>query len=65
MEKLYHKGVMKTKCDDCQFVCITQESYYRLVLRKIGRELLMTNLCPAGFSIRVKKISGGTKRKVN
>ena len=24
MEKLYHKGVMKTVQDDCQFVCITQ-----------------------------------------
>ncbi|XP_065348320.1 rap guanine nucleotide exchange factor 2 isoform X2 [Cloeon dipterum] len=30
MEKLYHRGVMKTKCDDCQFVCITQEAYYRI-----------------------------------
>lgn len=29
MEKLYHKGVMITKCDDCQFVCITQSDYYR------------------------------------
>ncbi|RZF43997.1 hypothetical protein LSTR_LSTR007269 [Laodelphax striatellus] len=30
MEKLYHRGVMKTKCDDCQFVCITQTDYYRI-----------------------------------
>ncbi|XP_022902879.1 rap guanine nucleotide exchange factor 6 isoform X4 [Onthophagus taurus] len=30
MEKLYHKGVMKTRCDDCQFVCITQQDYYRI-----------------------------------
>ncbi|XP_055310554.1 rap guanine nucleotide exchange factor 2 isoform X11 [Sitodiplosis mosellana] len=30
MDKLYHKGVMKTKCDDCQFVCITQTDYYRI-----------------------------------
>lgn len=29
MDKLYHKGVMRTKCDDCQFVCITQSDYYR------------------------------------
>lgn len=29
MEKLYHKGVMRTKCDDCQFICITQSDYYR------------------------------------
>ncbi|XP_039275936.1 rap guanine nucleotide exchange factor 2 [Nilaparvata lugens] len=30
MEKLYHRGVMKTRCDDCQFVCITQTDYYRI-----------------------------------
>lgn len=29
MDKLYHKGVMHTKCDDCQFVCVTQSDYYR------------------------------------
>lgn len=31
MDKLYHKGVMITKCDDCQFVCITQSDYYRIL----------------------------------
>ncbi|VEN33718.1 unnamed protein product [Callosobruchus maculatus] len=31
MDKLYHKGVMYTKCDDCQFVCITQSDYYRIL----------------------------------
>nr|CAI5855943.1 unnamed protein product [Callosobruchus analis] len=31
MDKLYHKGVMFTKCDDCQFVCITQSDYYRIL----------------------------------
>lgn len=31
MEKLYHKGVMRTKCEDCQFVCITQQDYYRIL----------------------------------
>ncbi|GAB0092081.1 rap guanine nucleotide exchange factor 2 [Sergentomyia squamirostris] len=30
MDKLYHQGVMRTKCDDCQFVCITQTDYYRI-----------------------------------
>ncbi|KAL1459965.1 hypothetical protein WDU94_011910 [Cyamophila willieti] len=30
MEKLYHEGVMRTRCDDCQFVCITQTDYYRI-----------------------------------
>ncbi|XP_050515980.1 rap guanine nucleotide exchange factor 6-like isoform X2 [Diabrotica virgifera virgifera] len=31
MDKLYHKGVMVTKQDDCQFVCITQSDYYRIL----------------------------------
>lgn len=31
MERLFHKGVMRTKCDDCQFVCITQNEYYRIL----------------------------------
>ena len=31
MDKLYHSGVMRTKCDDCQFVCITQTDYYRIL----------------------------------
>ena len=31
MEKLYHQGVMRTKTDDCQFVCITQTDYYRIL----------------------------------
>ena len=31
MNKLYHLGVMKTVQDDCQFVCITQSDYYRIL----------------------------------
>ncbi|XP_045464379.1 rap guanine nucleotide exchange factor 2 isoform X5 [Harmonia axyridis] len=31
MDKLYHKGIMKTRTDDCQFVCITQSDYYRIL----------------------------------
>ncbi|XP_072929869.1 rap guanine nucleotide exchange factor 2 [Epargyreus clarus] len=31
LEKLYHRGVMTTRCDDCQFVCITQSDYYRIL----------------------------------
>lgn len=30
MVKLYHRGVMRTTCHDCQFVCITQTDYYRI-----------------------------------
>ena len=31
MEKLYHRGVMRTCQDDCQFVCVTQSDYYRIL----------------------------------
>ncbi|CAL1529208.1 unnamed protein product [Lymnaea stagnalis] len=31
MEKLYHQGVMKTIVNDCQFVCIAQSSYYKIL----------------------------------
>ena len=31
MEKLYHKGVMRTTVDDCQFVCIAQNDYYKIL----------------------------------
>ena len=27
----YHQGVMTTVVDDCQFVCITQTDYYRIL----------------------------------
>ncbi|XP_059174885.1 rap guanine nucleotide exchange factor 6-like isoform X3 [Physella acuta] len=31
MEKLYHQGVMRTIVNDCQFVCIAQSSYYKIL----------------------------------
>ena len=31
MEKLHHKGVMCTRADNCQFVCIAQSDYYRIL----------------------------------
>lgn len=30
LDKFHHKGVMRTKTQDCQFVCITQSDYYRI-----------------------------------
>ncbi|XP_015191609.1 PREDICTED: rap guanine nucleotide exchange factor 2-like isoform X4 [Polistes dominula] len=30
MDRLLHQGVMRTKCDDCQFVCVTQADYFRI-----------------------------------
>ncbi|XP_045408575.1 rap guanine nucleotide exchange factor 2-like [Lemur catta] len=31
MDKQYMKGVMRTKVDDCQFVCIAQQDYCRIL----------------------------------
>lgn len=31
MEKMYHKGMMRTKVDDCQFVCIAQNDYFQIL----------------------------------
>ncbi|KAK3739736.1 hypothetical protein QZH41_016184, partial [Actinostola sp. cb2023] len=31
LKKMHHKGVMKTRVDDCQFVCIAQSDYYRIL----------------------------------
>ncbi|CAL1272986.1 unnamed protein product [Larinioides sclopetarius] len=31
MEKMYQKGVMRTKCEDCQFVCVAQSDYYKIL----------------------------------
>jgi len=31
MSKMYHTGVMTTVVDDCQFVCITQTDYYKIL----------------------------------
>ena len=30
MQKMFHNGVMHTLVDDCQFVCIEQQDYYRI-----------------------------------
>ncbi|XP_042148250.1 rap guanine nucleotide exchange factor isoform X4 [Ixodes scapularis] len=32
-EKMHHQGTMRTKLDDCQFVCIAQGDYYRILHR--------------------------------
>ncbi|GLG96449.1 Guanine nucleotide-releasing factor 2 [Gryllus bimaculatus] len=63
MDKLYHRGVMRTRCDDCQFVCITQSDYYRILHQgeentrrheEGGRLVLVTELRGA--------LDGGSRR---
>jgi len=56
MEKMYHRGVMRTKVDDCQFVCVTQADYYRILSQgeesqkrhedENGKVVLVTELRP-------------------
>lgn len=31
LKKMRHKGIMKTRVDDCQFVCVAQADYYRIL----------------------------------
>ncbi|XP_011309778.1 rap guanine nucleotide exchange factor 6 isoform X5 [Fopius arisanus] len=63
MERLLHKGVMRTKCNDCQFVCVTQADYFRIQHQgeentrrheENGRVILVTELRGA--------IDGGNRR---
>ena len=36
MKKEFHQGVMTTMVDDCQFICITQESHYAVnIVRRV------------------------------
>ncbi|XP_031783844.1 rap guanine nucleotide exchange factor 6 isoform X4 [Nasonia vitripennis] len=63
METLLHRGIMRTKCDDCQFVCVTQVDYYRIQHQgeentrrheEDGRVILVTELRGA--------LDGGARR---
>lgn len=31
LDAVYHEGVMRTKCDDCQFVLVKQNDYYEIL----------------------------------
>ncbi|RNA24093.1 rap guanine nucleotide exchange factor 2-like isoform X6, partial [Brachionus plicatilis] len=31
LDPVYHEGVMRTKCDDCQFVLVKQNDYYEIL----------------------------------
>ena len=37
MDAQHHLGVMRTTVDDCQFVCIAQEHYFRILTQ--GKKL--------------------------
>ena len=56
MEKLYHSGVMRTKIDDCQFVCIAQSDYYN-ILHQVG--LLTTLVIALSYNIHLSFFGWG------
>lgn len=56
LEKLYHRGVMTTRCDDCQFVCITQTDYYRILHQ--GEENIRRHE-EGGVLVLVTELRGG------
>lgn len=58
MEKLYHQGVMRTKCDDCQFVCITQNEYYQI--QHQGEENTKRHEDNNGQLVMVTELRSGT-----
>ncbi|XP_051170820.1 rap guanine nucleotide exchange factor 2-like isoform X3 [Leptopilina boulardi] len=75
MDKLKHRGVMRTKCDDCQFVCITQADYFRIQHQgeentrrheENGRVVLVTELRGAldGASRRGYVVIRGTPERL-
>lgn len=35
LDKQYFRGLMRTRVDDCQFVCVTQQDYFR-ILQQVG-----------------------------
>ncbi|CAH0545985.1 unnamed protein product [Brassicogethes aeneus] len=63
MDKLYHKGVMLTQCDDCQFVCITQTDYYRILHE--GEENTRKHKNESGQVEMVTELRGGPMENGN
>ena len=56
IDKLYHKGTMRAKSHDCQFICVTQADYH-LILHQgtistllTGAQLHLLNFREAPFA---------------
>lgn len=56
LEKLYHRGVMTTRCDDCQFVCVTQDDFYRILHQ--GEENIKRHENENGIVVLVTEFRG-------
>ncbi len=39
LDTIYHEGIMRTRCEDCQFVLIKQNDYYE-ILNKVKLTIL-------------------------
>lgn len=63
MDKLYHRGIMRTKCDDCQFVCITQTDYYRI--QHQGEENIRKHEDETGTCVMVTEARSGANESCN
>jgi hypothetical protein len=48
----YHQGVMTTVVDDCQFVCITQSDYYKILHE--GEDALVKETDADGVLVKVR-----------
>jgi hypothetical protein len=35
LDEFFHQGIMRTKCDDCQFVLVKQNDYFE-ILNQVG-----------------------------
>ncbi|KAG8184598.1 hypothetical protein JTE90_005212 [Oedothorax gibbosus] len=54
MEKLYQRGVMRTRSEDCQFVCVAQGDYYRILSQ--GEESIRRHHTPEGTLLYVTEL---------
>ncbi|KAL5281093.1 RAPGEF2 family protein [Megaselia abdita] len=61
MDKFYHKGTMRTKTNDCQFVCITQNDYYRILSQ--GEENIRRHEDQDGRTVLVTEARGRKNRQ--
>jgi hypothetical protein len=62
MEKMYHIGVMRTKVDDCQFACITQTDYYRILHQGEENTLRHTEGDRTVLVTEQRSVEGGNRR---
>lgn len=38
LDKQYFRGLMRTRVDDCQFVCVTQQDYFRILKQGLDNQ---------------------------